>query len=275
MQSLPGAGVVNIGTTTGEVRTLNVAYSIGVRANLRGVEEEIFNVGNTGSGVNDGYMRLMDNGTVKVLIAANNSRGGDTYFNGGGNFGIGTDAPGRKLSVVGTNTPLFLHKNNNVANSYCNIWQLGGSETNTTSSYYLFCDTDNVGIRMVIYGNGNLANVNNSYGAYSDIKLKENIIDATPKLDDLLKVKIRNYNLKGTDTKQIGVVAQELEEIFPALIEESDDTIKDANGEYIKTGEKTKTVKYSVFVPMLIKAIQEQQQIISDLKDRITALENN
>ena len=32
-------------------------------------------------------------------------------------------------------------------------------------------------------------------------------------------------------------------------------------------------VKYSVFVPMLIKAIQEQQAIIEDLKARIETLE--
>ena len=102
MQSLSGGGVVNIGTTTGETRTLNVTTSIGVRANLTGTEQEIFNVGNTGSGVNDGYMRLLDSGTVKVLIAANNARGGDTYFNGGGNFAINTDTASYKLHVNGT-----------------------------------------------------------------------------------------------------------------------------------------------------------------------------
>jgi len=186
----------------------------------------------------------------------------------GGNVSIGTTDSGRKLSVKATYTPGFFHNNNNASGQYCNIWQLGGSETNNTSSYYLLCDTDFVGVRMVIYGNGNIANVNNVYGAYSDIKLKENIVDATPKLNDLLKVKVRSYNLKGDNTKQIGVVAQELEEIFPGLIEESNDTIKDENGQHIETGEKTKSVKYSVFVPMLIKAIQELKAEIDELKNR-------
>lgn len=225
-------------------------------------------------------LHMKSNGSGVLQFNDDNS-GNLTMCIGGGNVGIGNSNPSRKLSVQSTSTPGFFHNNTNVAGSYCQIWQLGGSETVAGSSYYLYCDTDNIGVRVVIYGNGNLANVNNSYGAYSDIKLKENITDATPKLNDLLKVKIRNFNLKGENIKQIGVVAQELEEIFPGLIEESDDTIKNEDGEYIKTGEKTKTVKYSVFVPMLIKAIQEQQAqiesqntLIQELTTRLTALEN-
>ena len=77
--------------------------------------------------------------------------------------------------------------------------------------------------RFVVWSDGDVQNINNSYGAISDVKLKENIVDATPKLDDLMKVKIRNYNLIGEEKKQIGVVAQELEEIFPSLVDEKDD----------------------------------------------------
>jgi hypothetical protein len=123
--------------------------------------------------------------------------------------------------------------------------------------------------RFVIFANGNIQNANNSYGQLSDRTLKENIVDATGKLDDLKKVKVRNFNFIGDDLKQIGVVAQELETVFPALVE----TIKDidANGKQLDT--ESKSVKYSVFVPMLIKAMQEQQVIIDDLKARIETLE--
>jgi hypothetical protein len=124
--------------------------------------------------------------------------------------------------------------------------------------------------RIIIYTNGNVVNANGSYGAISDIKLKENITDTTPKLKDLLKVKVRNYNFKNTDNKQIGVIAQELEEIFPSMIDISPD--RDSEGNDL--GTTTKSVKYSVFVPMLIKAIQEQTQIIKDLESRIVALES-
>jgi hypothetical protein len=63
--------------------------------------QQIFFVGNTGSTVNDGYLQLHDNGTAKISMAANASRGGDTYFNTGGNFGIGTTSPAQRLDVRG------------------------------------------------------------------------------------------------------------------------------------------------------------------------------
>jgi putative sterol carrier protein len=128
-----------------------------------------------------------------------------------------------------------------------------------------------------VLASGNVQNTNNSYGAISDIKLKENIVDATPKLADLMQVKVRNYNLKSDPThKQIGVIAQELEQVFPAMVEEATD--KDEEGNSL--GTTTKGVKYSVFVPMLVKAIQElkaindtQAETINALTARIVALE--
>jgi hypothetical protein len=130
-------------------------------------------------------------------------------------------------------------------------------------------------IRLQVLGNGNVQNVNNSYGPISDIKLKENIVDATPKLEKLLQVRIVNYNLKADlgyeSYKQIGVIAQELEQVFPGLVDESPDIDKEGN-DLCTT---TKSVKMSVFVPMLIKAMQEQQALIQTLTARVAALESN
>jgi hypothetical protein len=129
--------------------------------------------------------------------------------------------------------------------------------------------------------NGNVINTNNSYGAISDAKLKENITDATPKLEKLNQVRVVNFNMIGEEQKQIGVIAQEVEQIFPSMVDESPDyeevTTTDEDGnettERVATGTTTKSVKYSVFVPILIKALQEQQALITTLTDRITALE--
>ena len=79
----------------------------------------------------------------------------------------------------------------------------------------------------------------------------------------MLKVRVVNYNLKGPDkTKYIGVVAQELEELFPELIHE-DDTL-----------ERFKSVNYSYLTLMLIKAFQEQQVLINNLAATLKYLES-
>ena len=59
--------------------------------------------------------------------------------------------------------------------------------------------------------------------------MKENIVDVSPKLQDLLKVRVVNYNLIGLSNthKNIGVIAQELETIFPNLVTELEPSIED------------------------------------------------
>jgi hypothetical protein len=132
----------------------------------------------------------------------------------------------------------------------------------------LNCYNNGTGNQLVVRDSGNVQNTNNSYGAISDVKLKENIVDASPKLADLMQVKVRSYNLKSDSThKQLGVIAQELETVFPAMVEEAID--RDLEGNDL--GTTSKSVKYSVFVPMLIKAMQEQQAIIESLKARLDA----
>jgi hypothetical protein len=61
---------------------------------------------------------------------------------------------------------------------------------------------------FIVYSNGNVVNFNNSYGSISDIKLKENIVDAHSQWDDLKALQVRNYNFKeGQTHTQIGLVA--------------------------------------------------------------------
>jgi hypothetical protein len=146
---------------------------------------------------------------------------------------------------------------------------LFGTNTNTTSCNHFNGYADGAN-RILIFGNGNIQNQNNSYAGISDIKLKENVTDTAPKLNKLNQVRVVNYNLKDKpDQKLLGVVAQELEQIFPSMVEEIAD--KDVDGNDL--GTTTKSVKYSVFVPMLIKAMQEQQTLIENLTTRLNALE--
>jgi hypothetical protein len=145
---------------------------------------------------------------------------------------------------------------------------------NTTNNTYYAISYYNTGAAAYKYrvaDSGDVTNTNNSYGAISDAKLKENVVDATPKLDKLNQVRVVNFNMIGSEQKQLGVIAQELEQIFPGMVDEAPDRDQEGND----LGTTTKSVKYSVFVPMLIKAIQEQQTLITALTARITALESS
>ena len=162
-----------------------------------------------------------------------------------------------------------------------NVAALNTSTSSAVANYSSFLATGSAGAHYKglvnavevfrVLANGNVENTNNSYGAISDVKLKENIVDTTPKLNDILRVRVVNYNLKNSPSqKQIGVIAQELEDIFPGLVSESKDIDESGN----ESDETTKSVKYSVFVPILIKAIQEQNVLINELQKRILILES-
>ena len=174
-----------------------------------------------------------------------------------GNLLVGTTSQieGEKLGVLQTANAKGLNISTNNASFSSSSLTITASRNTTNSSFFAiqYYNSGAGANKFLVADSGNVLNTNNSYGAISDVKLKENIVDASPKLADLMQVQVRNYNLIGDSTKQLGVVAQELETVFPAMIEESPD--RDAEGNDL--GTTTKSVKYSVFVPMLVKALQE------------------
>jgi len=133
-------------------------------------------------------------------------------------------------------------------------------------------------VSFVVFTNGNVQNTNNSYGQISDAKLKENIVDASSQWADLKAIQVRNFNFKeGQTHRQIGVVAQEIEQISPGLVYETLDRDEDGN----ETGEITKGVNYSVLYMKAVKALQEAMERIeqleasnADLIARVSALES-
>jgi hypothetical protein len=147
-----------------------------------------------------------------------------------------------------------------------------GSGAGTVSALYQgrYGATDNTGTTgtqsYVVWTNGNVQNTNNSYTAISDIKLKENIVDAGSQWADLKALRVRNYNLKeGQTHRQIGLIAQEVEPISPGLVYESPD--RDAEGNDL--GTVTKSVNYSVLYMKAVKALQEAMERIEVLEQRL------
>jgi len=234
-----------------------------ISARIRGIDDGFYGThllfetrGNSGPATTTSErMRITSGGNVLIGSTSDNGYKQQTY---GGFYLNGTDLQ----NPLDATFYLFNRQNNDWAVIVDKATADFGVRVNIAgaSQYaYSVYNSTTSAFSYYVYGNGDVRNTNNSYGAISDIKHKENITDATPKLDDLLKVKIRNYNLIGDDKKQIGVIAQELEEIFPNMIDE----IKEKDSEEI-----TKSVKYSVFVPMLIKAIQELNEKIKQLENK-------
>ena len=173
------------------------------------------------------------------------------------------------FSATVPNGNAFLMDNNSSTNPEGLYLRFSFAAPNTSSRHFLKC-TDNVGDKAVIDSNGNSRNLNNSYAGFSDISLKENIIDASSQWNDIKNVRVRVFNFK-TDSasdKRIGVVAQEIETVCPKLVEEVFD--KDSDGNLLETS--TKSVKYSVLYMKAIKALQEAQTRIETLEAEVAAL---
>lgn len=116
-----------------------------------------------------------------------------------------------------------------------------------------------------------------STGTYqgSDRKLKSDIKPLTNALDKINQLKPSTYNYKTDEYAfmnlpqgtQTGLIAQELELVFPELVKEVKEFNHfDETGKVIATTPSFKSVNYTGLIPVLIGAIQEQQQQINELK---------
>jgi hypothetical protein len=120
-----------------------------------------------------------------------------------------------------------------------------------------------------VFSNGNVQNVNASYGGTSDVKLKENIVDAPSQWNDLKALQVRKYNFKeGQTHTQIGLIAQEVEPISPGLVFETPDRDEEGND----LGTVTKGVNYSVLYMKAVKALQEAMERIEQLETEMAAV---
>jgi hypothetical protein len=99
-----------------------------------------------------------------------------------------------------------------------------------------------------------------AFGSFSDFRLKENIVDLPPQLSNVMALRPVEFDYKDGSGHQTGFVAQEMQQVYP-------DAVGEQNGFLTVTG-------YGKTEARLIKAIQEQQALITSLTARITALES-
>ena len=171
---------------------------------------------------------------------------------------------GAQLGSVNLNKSIFVASHGNSGSGTGPFFYLGYSSATTFS---------NGTYRYSVGTNGDVKNSNNSYGSTSDIKLKENIVNANSQWSDLKALQVRNYNFKeetGLDTfTQLGVVAQEVELVSPGLVS----AVPDIDSEGNDLGTVTKTVNYSVLYMKAVKALQEAMDRIETLEAKVAALE--
>jgi hypothetical protein len=167
-----------------------------------------------------------------------------------GTFDHGTFSPGNKLQVKGTdNNQLRLFGDPGPGNVYdFSYWDF------YTESYL---DSGNL---IILSTSGNYFYVNQGTGAFgssSDVRLKKDIASLGPVLDRVMQLHPVTFRFKATSEdkkKSLGFIAQEIEPIFPEVVDEC---------------AHSKAVAYSELIPITIAAVQEtNQKLERELKRR-------
>ena len=112
----------------------------------------------------------------------------------------------------------------------------------------------------------------------SDIRLKKNIKNLDYGLAEVMKLQPISYQWKKSldpSEVKIGFSAQQLLDVLPEVVKTHDFVYPDENGPGVLKENETLGVYYSDIIPVLTKAIQEQQAIIDRLLQRVSTLENH
>ena len=111
----------------------------------------------------------------------------------------------------------------------------------------------------------------------SDRNAKTNIEPTSYGLNEVMQLQPVKYNWKSRPNgdKKIGLIAQDLLEVIPEVVKTHDwqDVDESDNPQQKRVKMEQMGVYYSDLIPVLIKAIQEQQKIIENQEKRLLALE--
>ena len=244
----PNGGNVGIGISSPQY-TLDVAGTARVSGQLSldsnilmGAETTIWGKNTTG-GAEQAFWPRASNGTylnygTSGLFIRNNASAVEMYLNQG-KLGVGTTDTSQ--GAITTTTTGFTSR---------------GAGGNGNISYAkMSFQASRGGIAFDVFNTSQHPNAwrgfsydgNNDIDWYSDRKLKKDIEDAEPMLDRLMQVQFRRYRWKDNSDPAIkpefGVIAQEVEPLFPDLVATGKDGMK--------------TVGYTSFATITAKALQE------------------
>jgi hypothetical protein len=179
-----------------------------------------------------------------------------------GNVGFGTSYPSATLQVIGTT-------------------RLGSFEEITDGGSFILdfdatlCPVTNNGRSL---GNSskrwNTVYATNGTINTSDAKDKENIEDLEYGLDEILQLRPVKFNWKDQPETgdKIGLIAQELQEVIGEVVLDTEWVTNEETGQKSEVKAERLGVFYSDLIPVLIKSIQEQNQIIVSQQENMEIL---
>lgn len=165
------------------------------------------------------------------------------------------------------------NKGSMISGTYYGLFINGGDKLNFIHGNLALGQTNPGTYKLYVRGN---AYVTGTLTQNSDLRLKSDIINTPLGLDAVMKLRPVEYTYNSpeqkdeegkvvapsTSEKSIGFIAQEVEKIVPLAV-----SAPESEEEYYG-------LKYSALIPVLTKAIQEQQEYIKALEERIQALES-
>jgi len=138
------------------------------------------------------------------------------------------------------------------------------NETSSTSNFYpTFTESTSGSLESITVSDSKLffqpsTGILNAtqFTSLSDRRLKDNIQIIDSALDKTLALEGVSFTFKNTGKDSIGLIAQNVNEIVPEVVEYNEEA-------------DTMTVSYGNLVGLLVEAIKNQQKQINDLRDQI------
>jgi hypothetical protein len=200
-------------------------------------------------------------------------------INSSGNVGIGTNNPNFPLDIVASattgSTCIGISSGNadsqgaqiRMINSYAGAPTPQKSLRVTNQGNFEIVNSAYTNTVLQITDGGSAFNLTGTYGTISDARVKDNVETAREYLSDLCRLRVVKYSLKSEKSEvptKLGFVAQEVEQVFPNMIESSKDSFSGLDD--------LKQIKLSVLTPMLVKAIQELKAELDSVKAELATL---
>jgi len=289
-----------------------IANSLGIGTTTPGAGLEVVSGGAVNAS-SDGLFNVGANNTSHLTMDGNEIQGRSStgtstlYLNYWGSDVLMAYQDGSEVAVGGnssssvklysltsTNTYAMYGNNSQATGGYGmrayatsssgNTWGIyaatAGTSTNTTYGVYGLANAS--GTNWAIYSSGNSWAAGGTWGA-SDERLKKNISSFDGALDKIAQLPIKTYyfdtkkhpTMGFSNRKQYGIMAQDLEGVFPEMVLTSKHNIPAEDGEITDEMLEIKAVNYDQLIPVLIKGMQEQQEEIEELKKELEELKNN